>query len=144
MYSILMSDQPLILPFADGARASAGFASPAEDFQVQRLDVGELLRMQHPATFCMLASGHSMLNAGIHDGDLLIINRAITPQHGYVVLAQVDDGFTVKYLHKRGNQVKLVAANPDFGDIIPDECQTLAIRGVVIGSLTLFPPTHLK
>ncbi len=143
MYSI-KAVADLLLPFADGTKVPAGFASPAEDFQVRRLDVGELLRMQHPATFCMLASGRSMINAGINDGDLLVINRAITPQHGYIVLAQLDDGFTVKYLHKRGSDVRLVAANPDFCDILPDDGQTLQIRGVVIGSLTVFPPAHLK
>lgn len=142
MYSILAGSFPL--PFIDGAKVPAGFASPAEDFLVKRLDVGELLRMQHPATFCMLASGRSMIKAGINDGDLLVISRAITPQHGYIVVAQLDDGFTVKYLHKRGNQVKLVAANPDFGDILPAEGQTLVIVGVVISAITLFPPVHLK
>lgn len=126
MYSILGAS--FRLPFIDGAKVPAGFASPVEDFQVKRLDVGELLRMQHPATFCMLASGQSMVNAGIHDGDLLIINRATTPQHGYVVLAQVDDGFTLKYLHKRSGLIKLVAANPNFGDIIRMKARVLPLE----------------
>lgn len=144
MYSISPPDQPLILPYPDGARASAGFASPADDFLVRRLDVGDLLYMQHPATFCMRATGHSMRQAGISDGDLLIFNRAITPLHGYVVLAQLDEGFTVKYLHSVGGEVKLVAANPDYPDIIPAPGQTLEIQGVLLGALTLFPPARLR
>lgn len=144
MYSISLPNHPLILPYADGTRVPAGFASPAEDFLLRRLDVGELLHMQHPATFCMRASGHSMRQAGISDGDLLIFNRAITPRHGYVVLAQLDEGFTVKYLHNAGGVVKLVAANPDYPDIIPAPGQTLEIQGVLLGALTLFPPARLK
>ena len=144
MYSISLPNHPLILPYADGTRVPAGFASPAEDFLLRRLDVGELLHMQHPATFCMRASGHSMRQAGISDGDLLIFNRAITPRHGYVVLAQLDEGFTVKYLHNAGGVVKLVAANPDYPDIIPSPGQTLEIQGVLLGALTLFPPARLK
>lgn len=144
MYSISAPDQPLILPYAVGTRVPAGFASPADDFLVKRLDVGELLHMQHPATFCMRASGHSMRQAGISDGDLLIFNRSITPRHGYVVLAQLDEGFTVKYLHSAGGEVKLVAANPDYPDIVPRPGQILEIQGVLLGALTLFPPARLK
>ena len=144
MNSIEVVHQPLVLPFADGIRVPAGFASPADDFLVKRLDVGELLHMQHPATFCMRASGHSMRQAGISDGDLLIFNRAITPRHGYVVLAQLDEGFTVKYLHSAGGEVKLVAANPDYPDIVPRPGQILEIQGVLLGALTLFPPARLK
>ena len=92
----------------------AGFPSPADDFLVKRLDLNDLIA--HPAaTFMWRASGFSMIEAGIDDGDLLVVNRALTPLHMNIVVAQVDGEFTVKYLFKRGDRVKLMllrSANP--------------------------------
>ena len=92
----------------------AGFPSPADDFLVKRLDLNDLIT--HPAaTFMWRASGFSMIEAGIDDGDLLVVDRALTPLHMNIVVAQVDGEFTVKYLFKRGDRVKLMllrSANP--------------------------------
>lgn len=124
----------LPLPIVEG-RIPAGFPSPADDFAIKRQDLNDLL-ITHPlATFYWQVSGKSMIEAGIDDGDLLVVNRAITPVHRHIVVAQVDDDFTVKYLHKRGGRVKLVAANPTFPEITFKDGQQLIICGVVTWSI---------
>ena len=112
-------------------RLPAGFPSPADDFAVKRHDLNELLITHPMATFMWEASGHSMIEAGIGDGDVLVVNRALTPVHGDVVVAQVDGDFTVKYLYRRADRVKLLPANPTFPEITFREGQQLIICGVV-------------
>ena len=126
----------LPLPMVEG-RISAGFPSPADDFAVKRLDLNDLIT--HPlATFFWKTSGRSMIEAGIDDGDILVVNRALVPAHLNIVVAQVDGDFTVKYLHKRNGRVKLVPANPTFPDISPKEGQTIEIWGVVTSAIKQF------
>jgi DNA polymerase V len=129
---------PFILPLA-GDRVQAGFPSPAEDFNCKRVDLTEQL-VQHPmATFLLRVRGDSMREAGIHDGCVLVVDKAIRPAHGHVVVAVLDGGdFTVKYLHKRAGLVRLKAANPTFPDIVPREGQVLEIWGVVTASIKQF------
>jgi DNA polymerase V len=91
-----------------GGRVEAGFPSPADDFIERSLDLNEQLVANPIATFFMRASGHSMDGAGIHDGDLLIVDRSITPSHGSIVIAVIDGGLTVKRLRKRGMRVSLI------------------------------------
>jgi DNA polymerase V len=79
-----------------------------------------------------------MQGAGIADGDILVVNRALQPVHGDVVVAEVDNDFTVKYLHRRNGRVKLVAADPTFPDIVPRDGQTLAVCGVVTATIKRF------
>ena len=90
-----------------GGRVEAGFPSPADDFIDRSLDLNEQLVANPSATFFVRASGHSMTGAGIHDGDLLIVDRSITPSHGNIVIAVIDGGLTVKRLTKRGTQASL-------------------------------------
>ena len=115
----------------------AGFPSPADDFLVKRLDLNDLIT--HPAaTFMWRASGFSMIEAGIDDGDLLVVDRALTPLHMNIVVAQVDGEFTVKYLFKRGDRVKLMPANPTFPEITFRDGQQLMITGVVMFAIKHF------
>ena len=79
-----------------------GFPSPADDFIERSLDLNEQLVTNPIATFFVRASGHSMDGAGIHDGDLLIVDRSMTPVHRSIVIAVIDGGLTVKRLSKRG------------------------------------------
>lgn len=116
----------------------AGFPSPADDFAVKRHDLNELLITHPQATFFWRVAGKSMLEAGIDDGDLLVVNRALTPKHRNIVVAQVDGDFTVKYLHQRNGRVKLVAANPTFPDIVFKDGQILTICGVVTSTIKRF------
>lgn len=141
MYSIpepvaeLLSKLPL--PMVEG-KIPAGFPSPADDFATKRHDLNELL-ITHPlATFFWQVSGDSMREAGIFDSDILVVNRALRPAHRSIVVAQVDGEFTVKFLHKRADRVKLVPANPTFPEIIFKEGQQLIICGVVTSSIKRF------
>lgn len=96
-------------------------------------------KLSHPqATFLMRVSGTSMQDAGIGDGDMLVIDRAIKPRHGHVVVAVVDGEYTVKYLHHRAGRVRLKAANPTFPDIIPKDGQTIEVWGVVTSCIKRF------
>lgn len=116
----------------------AGFPSPAEDFEGQRIDVLERL-VKHPqATYSMKVRGESMREAGIFDGDVLLVDRAIKPSHGHIVVAVVDGDFTVKTLHQRDGRMHLKAANPTFVDITPTEGQTVEVWGVVIAAIKQF------
>ncbi|WP_371437577.1 LexA family protein [Polaromonas sp.] len=127
----------LALPVVEG-NLRAGFPSPADDFAIKRQDLNDLL-ITHPlATFYWQVSGQSMVEAGIGDGDLLVVNRAITPVHKHIVVAQVDGDFTVKYLYKRGGRIKLTTANPTFPEITFKEGQQLIICGVVTAAIRRF------
>jgi DNA polymerase V len=118
----------------------AGFPSPADDFAVKRHDLNELLITHPQATFFWRVRGTSMLGAGIADGDILVVNRALAPHHGDIVVAEVDNDFTVKYLHRRAGRVKLRAADPTFPDILfeDEEAQRLVIVGVVTSTIKRF------
>lgn len=116
----------------------AGFPSPADDFLVKRQDLNDLLITHPAATFFWRARGLSMLTGGIGDGDILVVNRALQPRHGCIVIAEVDNAFTVKYLHQRAGRVKLFAADSTFPDIVPREGQTLVVVGVVTAAIKQF------
>lgn len=116
----------------------AGFPSPAEDLLVQRCDLIELLSTHPQATYFMRVRGDSMIGVGIHDNDIVAVNRALQPKHGSIVVANVDNEFTCKTLFQRNGRVRLVAANPAYPDIRPKEGQTIEVWGVVTAALTLF------
>lgn len=120
----------LRLPMVEGT-VWAGFPSPAADFQVKRHDLNDLLVTHPAATFFWHVRGTSMVEAGISDGDMLVVNRALTPQHMDVVVAEVDGEFTVKYFCRKNGLVSLRAANVTFPPIILKEGQSLIICGVV-------------
>ena len=119
-------------------RVPAGFPSPADDHMVQRCDLVELLSTHPQATYFLRVRGDSMVGAGIQDQDIVAVDRALTPRHGHIVVALVDNEFTCKTLFQRGGQVRLVAANPAYPDIRLQDGQSLEIWGVVTAALTLF------
>ncbi|EIY3090655.1 translesion error-prone DNA polymerase V autoproteolytic subunit, partial [Escherichia coli] len=82
--------------FAD--RCQAGFPSPATDYAEQELDLNSYCISRPAATFFLRASGESMNQAGVQNGDLLVVDRAEKPQHGDIVIAEIDGEFTVKRL----------------------------------------------
>lgn len=127
----------VVLAFVQG-RLAAGFPSPADDYQVKRHDLNELLITHPSATFMWRVSGQSMVEAGIFDGDILVVNRALTPKHRDIVVAQIDNDFTVKYLHRRADRVTLVPANPTFPTITFKEGQQLVVVGVVVAAIKKF------
>ena len=137
MQPVAMTAQHLVLPLA-GGHVCAGFPSPAEDFAVKRIDLTAELVTHPQATFLLRVRGESMRDAGIYDGDLLVVDKAIKPRHGHIVVAVVDGEFTVKNLYQRAGRIKLQAANPTFPDIIPKEGQTVEVWGVVTSSIKQF------
>lgn len=120
------------------SRVPAGFPSPAEDHAEARLDLNEHL-IDHPtATFFVRVSGESMLGAGIHDGDLLIVDRSLTPADGDIVIAVIDGEHLVKRLSLTGTGVSLLSENPAFRPIRLSSEQQLHIWGVVRHCVTSF------
>ena len=116
----------------------AGFPSPAEDLGAQRIDLTQMLVVHPQATYFLRARGHSMVDAGIFDNDILVVDRAVKPRHNHVVVAIVDGDLTVKYLYQRAGRIKLRAANPTFPDILPKEGQTIEVWGVVTSTIKQF------
>ena len=114
-------------------RAACGFPSPAEDFfrEDDRLDLNEKLIANPPATFLVQADcGGSMVDFGIHDGDLLIVDRSINARSGHTVIALWEGGFVVKKLHVRGGRVVL-RSSAGYAPIVVPEDVELDIWGVV-------------
>jgi DNA polymerase V len=133
---------PLTLPHlytvAIDTSIHAGFPSPAEDHAGKRIDVLENL-VRHPqATYQMRVKGDSMRDEGIFDGDIVLIDRAINPRNGHIVVAEIDGEFLVKKLVLRQGRMKLKAGNPTFADIIPKDGQTITIWGVVLTAFKKF------
>ena len=116
-------------------KISAGFPSPADDHLEKTLDLNSYL-IKHPAaTFFVRVDGDSMINAGIHDNDILIVDRSLKPSHGKIVIAVVDGQMTVKRLHKRSGKLILMPENNHFKPIEITESMTLEIWGVVVTSI---------
>lgn len=109
---------------------SAGFPSPAED-EMEVLDLNELLIKRPSATFFLRVSGSSMIKAGIHDRDILIVDRSLEPVNGKVVIAAVNGELTVKRLRKEGHRLQLVAENDAYAPIDITEEMDFRIWGVV-------------
>lgn len=117
----------------------AGFPSPAEDIGAKRIDLTAQL-IKHPqATFLLRARGDSMREAGIFDGDVLIVDKAVTAKSGHVVIAVIDGEMVCKQLQIRAGRMKLKAANPSYPDIVPKEGQVVEVWGVVTASIKTLP-----
>ena len=113
------------------ARISAGFPSPADDYLDKKLDLNEYL-IKHPAsTFFVRVAGDSMIDAGIHSGDILIVDRALEPAGNSIVIAVIDGDLTVKRIKKSNDKLFLLAENPDYPliEIKPD--MSFEVWGVV-------------
>jgi DNA polymerase V len=112
-------------------RLAAGFPSPADDYIEGRLDLNRHL-IKHPAaTFFVRVSGDSMIDAGIHHGDLLVVDRSLDAVDGNVIVAALDGELTVKRLSTRGESLRLLPANADYQPIEILTQQSFEIFGVV-------------
>lgn len=109
----------------------AGFPSPADDYMEGKLDLHKHLVRNEAATFFLRAHGESMLGAGIHDGDLLVVDRSLEARHNRVVIAALDGELTVKRLVVRQQRVYLAPENPEYAEIDITEREHLHIWGVV-------------
>jgi DNA polymerase V len=93
------------------AGISAGFPSPAEDFIDKKLDLNEYLIKNQPATFLVRVHGSSMVDAGIYDSDLLVVDRSLEPRDGKIVVGVIDGEFTVKRIIKKEKRFFLQPEN---------------------------------
>lgn len=128
--------EPLELPFyPEGIQA--GFPSPATDYEEESIDLNHELIQHRDATFYGRVRGTSMIDAGFHPGDLIVIDKALEPQDGDIVVVFVngeDEGFTIKELdlsQKKKGIIRLVPHNKAFEPIIITPEQTGIIWGVV-------------
>lgn len=107
----------------------AGFPSPAEEELLDVMDFDELLVPHKESTYILKVKGDSMLDAGIHPGDMVVVERRQTYKPGQIVIAMIDGEYTMKYLRKKGNDYYLEPGNAKYKPIYPRE--TFRVEAVV-------------
>ena len=110
---------------------SAGFPSPADDFKEIRISLDKELVKNQESTFYARVSGDSMLGAGIDDGDLLVIDKSLSPENGKIAVCFIDGDFTVKRIVKEKGKLYLKAENKKYKSIEIKEGNELIIWGIV-------------
>jgi DNA polymerase V len=133
-YPVSVPDTKVLLEMCSWT-VRAGFPSPAADHTRKRIDLNEHLIRNKEATFIFKVKGDSMIGAGIYEGDALVIDRSIEAKHGNIVLAVLNNDFTVKRLYRRGGVVKLVAENNLYPPIVVKSGEELTVWGVVTYNL---------
>lgn len=121
-------------PLALGRAGLAGFPSPAQDHEGRTLDLNERLVKCPSATFFMTVTGDSMEALGIHAGDLLVIDSAIEPRPGHILVASVEGELVVKRYELIGNRPYLTSGNPSYRPIPAAdlECQAWGVVRAVV------------
>ena len=114
-------------------KVSAGFPSPAADDTEDTIDLNQYLIKHKAASFMFSVSGQSMRDAGIVDGDKVVVDRSIEAKHNHIVIAVVEGDYTIKRLYKLRERIELRAENPAFQPIVFTEHSKLEIWGVVVG-----------
>lgn len=117
------------IPFYS-ASIPAGFPSPAADYIERTLDLNELCIVHPAATYLVRAQGDSMIQGGIHSGDILIVDRSLEAKHHNIIIASLNGEFTVKRLCLKPT-LQLESMNPDYGNIIIGSESELELFGVV-------------
>ena len=112
-------------------RIQAGFPSPAQGEYADSIDLNRELITNPAATFCARVIGDSMVDAGINEGDLLIIDRSVTPSDGCIAVCFVDGDFTVKRLNVRQDGIYLMPANASYPQLHVSEESNFQVWGVV-------------
>jgi len=110
---------------------SAGFPSPADDFKEIRISLDKELVKNQESTFYARVSGDSMLGAGIDDGDLLVIDKSLSPENGKIAVCFIDGDFTVKRIVKEKGKLYLKAENKKYKSIELSGESELIIWGIV-------------
>lgn len=113
------------------SKVAAGLPSSADDHIEAQIDLNQYLIKNPTATFLVRASGQSMIDAGINENDILIVDRQIQPTHGKIVIAAMDGQLTVKRLHIKRNQLFLMPENNKFKPIEVKAENEISILGVV-------------
>lgn len=114
-----------------GRQVRAGKPTSGDDYQEDAVDLGKHLVRDPSSTFVMKVDGWSMRDAGIADGDELVVDRGVAPEDGRIVIADIDGELTVKRLKRTATGWLLQASNPDFADVPVGDKNDLHIRGVV-------------
>ena len=110
---------------------ASGFGAAADDYMERGIDLNEQLIRNKPATFFMRVSGISMINAGIFDGDIVIVDRSLKPQNGKIVIAVIDGEMLIRRLELTMNKMRLVPETPKLATIDVSEFSDFKIWGVV-------------
>ena len=118
-------------------KVQVGWPSPADDYVERSIDLNEFLISNTAATYLVRAKGDSMLNVGINDGAVLIVDRSIEPQHGKIVIASIDGSYACKKLQLYP-EPKLLSANIKYPPIKIDKEEDLEILGVVTAAINQF------
>lgn len=126
----ILQEMPLIL-----TKIQAGFPSPAEDYHEERLSLDKELIRNRSATFFARVTGDSMINSGIYDGDLVIVDKALEPKADSVLLCVMDGDFTLKKVRKIGKDMYMMPENPDFAPLKISEDNDFRVWGVVTYSI---------
>ena len=114
---------------------SAGFPSPADDYTEENIDLNEHLISNPSSTFFLRVKGDSMINAGIKDKDLIIVDKSLIAKPGNIVIAMIDGEFTIKRLSIKNNELYLKAENHNYPDFSFKNHIDVQIWGVVIYSI---------
>ena len=109
----------------------AGFPSPASDYLEGEIDLNRYLIKNPPATFIVKSQGNCLLQAGIHSGDLLIVDRSIKPQNNSIVIASINGDLTVKRIKILGKKFLLTSDNKEYGNIKINNESDIFIWGIV-------------
>ncbi|RDS85890.1 LexA family protein [Dyella psychrodurans] len=122
------------------SRVPAGFPSPAQDYLEDAIDLNAemVVRGHEASTYVLRVVGFSMVGAGIFDGDRVVVDRALTAQHGDVVVAILNGDLTIKTLGTIDGALALIPENPHFQPIVPKEGDVMEIWGVVTHALRSF------
>lgn len=133
-FPVLLLPQPLWLD-ACPWKVPAGFPSPAADHAQERIDLNKQLIRNQEATYLFRVKGDSMTGIGIYESDTLLVDRSVIPKHNHVVLAQLNNEFTVKRLYQRDGVVKLLAENTSYPARLINEDDDFVVWGVVTFNL---------
>ena len=114
---------------------SAGFPSPADDYTEENIDLNEHLISNPFSTFFLRVKGDSMINAGIKDKDLIIVDKSLIAKPGNIIIAMIDGEFTIKRLSMKNNELYLKAENHNYPDFRFKNHIDIQIWGVVIYSI---------
>jgi len=127
---MMTENELMTVPFFENS-VPAGFPSPAEDYMGRRLNIHEYVVHNATASFLVKASGNSMINAGIFDGDIMVVDRSLQADDKSIVIATIDGNFTVKRLIFKNDWPYLYPENPEYEPIKIREEMDFSIWGVV-------------
>ena len=110
---------------------ATGFTAAADDYMERGIDLNEQLIRNKPATYFMRVAGNSMINVGIYDGDIVIVDKSIKPVNGKIVIAVIDGEMLIRRLEKTINKMRLIPETPKLSPIDVSEFNDCKIWGVV-------------